>query len=96
VVKQLKTREFKDSGCQILFLAASQSTRTDDVIQFQNAASVLTIAEAPEFAKKGGVIAMTLEDSKIRFSVNVDAATQASLNISSRLLALASAIHSTR
>ena len=96
VVKRLKTREFKDCGCQILFVAAAQSARTDDVIQFQNAASVLTIAEAPEFAKTGGVIAMILEDSKIRFAVNVDAATQASLNISSRLLALASIVQTTR
>jgi hypothetical protein len=96
VVKRLRTRDFKDCSCQILFLAAAQSTRTDDVVQFQNASSVLTVAEAPEFAKRGGIIAMTLEDSKVRFAVNVDAATQASLNISSRLLALASIVHSTR
>jgi hypothetical protein len=95
-VKRLKNRDFKDCSCQILFLAGSQSTRTDDIIQFQNAASVLTVAEAPEFAKRGGVIGMTVEDSKVRFSVNVDAASQASLNVSSRLLALASVVHSTR
>ncbi len=51
--------------------------------------SVLTIAETPGFARRGGVINFTLEDSKVRFEVNVDAAQQVGLNISSRLLSLA-------
>jgi len=37
----------------------------------------------------GGIINLILEDNKVRFEVNVDAAKQADLNISSRLLALA-------
>ena len=96
LVKRLKSQNFRECGCQMLFVAASESARTDEVIQFQNTASVLTIAEMPEFAKRGGVIALTLEDSKVRFMVNVDAAAQASLNISSRLLTLASVVHTAR
>ena len=96
LVKRLKNKEFKDCGCQILFVAATESAKTDEIIQFQNSASVLTIAEAPDFAKRGGVVALTLEDSKVRFIVNVDAAAQASLNISSRLLALATIVHTSR
>ena len=87
----------KDCACRILFVAASESARTDEIIQFQNAASVLTIAEAPDFAKRGGIIALTLgDDSKIRFAINVDAASQASLTISSRLLTLATIVHTAR
>lgn len=96
VVKQLRISDFRNCGCQILFLGAGESARTDDVIQFQNAASVLTIAEGPEFATRGGVIALALEDSRVRFTVNIDAAARASLNISSRLLTLAHIVHSTR
>ena len=95
-VKRLKNREFKDCGCHILFVAASESARADEIIQFQNTASVLTIAEAPDFARRGGIIALVLEDSKVRFIVNVDAATQAALSISSRLLALATIVHTAR
>jgi hypothetical protein len=95
-VKRLKNREFKDCDCEILFVSAAESARTDEIIQFQNTASVLTIAEAPDFAKRGGIIALILEDSKVRFLVNVDAATQAALTISSRLLTLATIVHTSR
>jgi hypothetical protein len=93
-VRRLKNRDFRACGCQILFVAAAETARMDDIVQFQNTASVLTIAEAPDFANRGGVIALVLEDSKVRFIVNVDAAAQASLTISSRLLALAKIVHS--
>jgi len=95
-VKRLKDREFKDCGCQLLFVSAADSVRMDEIIQFQNTASVLTIAEAPDFARRGGIIALLLEDSKVRFIVNVDAAAQASLTISSRLLTLATIVHTSR
>jgi hypothetical protein len=95
-VRRLKSKDFRECGCRMLFVAASESARIDEIIQFQNSASVLTIAEAPDFAKRGGIIALTLEDSKVRFAVNVDAAAQASLTISSRLLTLATIVHTGR
>jgi hypothetical protein len=95
-VKPLRNKELKDCGCQILFVAASETARTDEIIQFQNTASVLTIAEAPDFARRGGIIALILEDSRVRFMVNVDAATKAALTISSRLLALATIVQTAR
>ena len=95
-VKRLKNREFRGCGCQILFVAEAESARTDEIIEFQNTASVLTIAEAPDFARRGGVIALVLENSRVRFIVNVDAAARAALTISSRLLTLATIVHSPR
>jgi hypothetical protein len=96
LVKRLKNRSAKDCGCQILFVAAAESARTDEVIQSQGAAAVLTIAETPDFAKRGGIIALVLQDSKVRFIVNVNAAEQAGLSISSRLLALATVVQTSR
>jgi hypothetical protein len=96
LVKRLKNKEFKDCGCQILFVAAAESARADEIIQLQHTAPVLTIAEAPDFARRGGMIALVLEDSKVRFIVNVDAATQAGLSVSSRLLTLATVVHTAR
>src|SRR5690348_1271802 len=38
VVKRLKSKDpLKDCGCRILFVAASESARTDEIVQFQNA-----------------------------------------------------------
>jgi hypothetical protein len=96
VVKRLKNKEYRDCGCRILFIAETERALTDEIIQFQSGASLLTIAEAPDFAKRGGIIALTVVDSRIRFVVNVEAATQAGLNISSRLLALATIVQTSR
>jgi hypothetical protein len=89
VVKRLKAKDLKDCGCQILFIASQESGRADEIIQMMKNSSVLTIAETGGFAKRGGIINFALHDSKVRFEVNVDAAKQAGLNISSRLLSLA-------
>jgi hypothetical protein len=96
VVKRLKKKEFIQCGCQILFVPSGENPRTDEIVQLQNTASVLTIADAPDFASRGGVIAFIIEDSRVRFVVNVDAASQAGLTISSRLLALAKIVHTDR
>jgi uncharacterized protein DUF4154 len=96
LVKRLKSKHVKDCGCHMLFIAAAESAHADDVIQSQGAAAVLTIAEAPDFATRGGIIALILQDSKVRFIVNVQAAAQAGLSISSRLLALATVVNGSR
>jgi len=89
VVKRLRWSKDFTCSCHILFIASAESLHADEVLQAQKNTSVLTIAETPGFARRGGVINFTLEDSKVRFEVNVDAAHQVGLNISSRLLSLA-------
>jgi hypothetical protein len=88
-VKRLKWKEFKECSCHILFIASPESAHADEIIQALKSTSVLTIAETPGFAKRGGIINFTLQDNKVRFEANVDAAKQAGLVISSRLLSLA-------
>ncbi len=89
LVKRLKWKDSNDCNCQMLFIASAESSHADEIIQATKGASVLTIAETQGFTKRGGIINFTLEDSKVRFEVNVDAARQVGLNISSRLLSLA-------
>jgi YfiR/HmsC-like len=93
IVRRLKSKEIKDCSCHILFIASSESARADEIIQMFKNSSVLTVAEAPDFARRGGIINFTPEDNKVRFEVNVDAARQSMLTISSRLLSLAKIVH---
>jgi hypothetical protein len=58
--------------------------------------SVLSIGEAKGFATRGGVIGLLVEDQKVRFEINPDAAETAQLKISSKLLALAKLVHGTK
>ncbi|MCU1268778.1 MAG: hypothetical protein JWN74_72 [Acidobacteriaceae bacterium] len=75
--------------CQILYVSSSEMPHVSEAIQALKGAPVLTIGETPGFARSGGIINLILEDNKVRFEVNVQAAKDADLNISSRLLALA-------
>jgi hypothetical protein len=91
VVKRLKwTRELKDlRDCNILFVSSSEKEHMDSVVDAVKWLPVLTIGDVPGFARRGGIMNFTLEDNKIRFEVNVEAAKHADLTISSRLLTLA-------
>ena len=91
VVKRLKwSKDLKDlTDCNILFVSSSEKEHIADVINIVKWLPILTIGETPGFAPRGGIINLTLEDNKVRFEVNIGAAKQANLNISSRLLALA-------
>jgi hypothetical protein len=89
--KDLKgLKDLKD--CKILFISASEKAHIDEIVQSVKGLPILTVGETPGFAERGGVIRFTLEDNRVRFEVNVDAAHQADLNISSRLLTLAKII----
>jgi hypothetical protein len=91
VVKRLKwgadPKDLKE--CKILFVGASERIHIDELVQIVRGLPILTVGETPGFAERGGVIRLVLEDNRVRFEVNVDAAHQAGLTISSRLLTLA-------
>jgi len=73
-------------------VSSSEKAHTDEVLEFVKWLPILTIGETPGFAERGGVIRFTVEDNRVRFEVSVDAAHNANLNISSRLLTLAKII----
>ena len=88
VVKRLRSApDLKE--CHIVFVSSSELAHLAEAIHLVKGMPVLTIGEIPGFAKRGGIINLVLEDNKVLFEVNVEAAKEADLNISSRLLALA-------
>ena len=88
-VSELQRALGPQKECQILYVSSSEMSHLSEAIQMLKGVPVLTIGETPGFAKNGGIINLILEDNKVRFEVNVQAAKEADLNISSRLLALA-------
>ena len=86
-IKGLKPGD-NPSGCHLLFVRSDQRG-VDRLLLGLKGSSVLTVGETKGFAQRGGVINLTREDNKLRFEINVNAAGQTPLRISSRLLALA-------
>lgn len=93
-VTELQRTLGPQKDCQILYVSSSEMPHLGEAIQVLKGVPVLTIGETPGFARDGGIINLVLEDNKVRFEVNVRAAKDADLNISSRLLALARIVQS--
>lgn len=93
-VPELRLSVTSPRECQILYVSSSAIPHLSELIQHVRALPILTIGEIPGFARSGGIINFVLENNRIRFEVNVQAAKDADLNISSRLLALARIVQS--
>lgn len=76
-------------GCQILFLAKRETPRIPTVLAGLRNLPVVTVGETDDFVQQGGMIRFCVENNKLRFEINLDAAERAHVTISSRLLLLA-------
>ncbi len=83
-------------ACQIVFIGASEKKRLRPLLDSLKGAGVLTVGESEGFAQLGGIINFTLEDNRVHFEINVDAADRAGLKISSKLLSLAKIVRDGR
>ena len=80
----------------MLFVSSSEALHLSQIKESLKGKCVLTIGETEGFAQTGGVINFTLEENKVRFEINVDAAERSHLKISSKLLALAKVVKDER
>ena len=77
------------TDCQILFISSSEASRTKQILTSVGKSGVLTVSDSPGFAASGGMIQFVLRDNKVRFEVNLTAAENAGMNLSSQLLKVA-------
>lgn len=73
-------------ACHILFISQSEAKRLERIFMALKNRSVLTVGDADGFARRGGMIRFATQNNKIRFRVNLEAAKNANLTISSKLL----------
>jgi hypothetical protein len=77
-------------SCHILFISPTEKRRIKQTLAALRGNGVLTISEVEEFTRLGGIVNFFITpDNKVAFEINVDAAGQAQLKISSRVLKLA-------
>jgi hypothetical protein len=88
IVKRFRTVEEADN-CHILFINSGTAGGVEQVLQTLKGRSVLTVGDATEFARQGGMVRFFTENKKIRIRINLDATRAADLTISSKLLRLA-------
>jgi hypothetical protein len=95
--RPLAVRRLKDKSeartCQIVFVSSSESAHLADIVETLRGENVLLVGETNGFATAGGTIEFTLENDRVRFAINADAANRSGLKFSSKLLALAQIVH---
>jgi hypothetical protein len=79
-------------NCQIVFISRSASDNLPGKLEPLRSAPVLTIAESAGATNQGVMLNMTVTGGKITFSANMNAARQARLIFSSKLLKLATEV----
>jgi hypothetical protein len=88
VVKQLQWNDDVRHS-HILFVASSEAGRIAELSRRVEGRPILIVGETTDLAKRGAVINFRIDDGRVRFDINIEAAKRARLSISSKLLKIA-------
>jgi uncharacterized protein DUF4154 len=73
-------------NCQILFIGASETKRLEEILASLKTRPILTVSNGDDFAGPGGIVRFIVEQSRVRLSIDLEAAQTARLMFSSKLL----------
>lgn len=79
--------------CQIVFISASEADNIAMLADAGRQAGVMTVADLQGAARKGIMLELRVEDQRIAFEFNAEAARAASITLSSKVLRLARAVY---
>lgn len=77
------------AGCDVLFIPESDAHRAETYLRNLGNAPVLTVGDFQSFTKSGGMIALRMQDYRLKFDVNLISAQRAGLQLNSQMLKLA-------
>jgi hypothetical protein len=79
-------------GCHLLFIGGRDASRSRLILNTLSGAVMFVVGESEKFAETGGVAQLIIENERIRFAVNRASIQRARLQISSKLLSLATMV----
>lgn len=92
-VRVKRMHEAQDAhSCDIAYISAAGPERISAELEALRGSGALTVSDAPDFLREGGMIQFVLQGDHVRFSVNLDAAHKAHVILSSDLLRVALAV----
>jgi hypothetical protein len=87
-VRQI-ARDGAHGDCQLIYGADLDRDSAQRLIRTTSNRSVFTVSDTSDFAERGGIANLFVDNGRMRFAVNPGAAVRARLQISSKLLSLA-------
>jgi hypothetical protein len=88
VVREVDSPQDLDA-CQLLFVANQSPRERRVLLDRARTLPILTVGDTTTFIDEGGIVALRIVNGRVRFDINVEAANQAGLRLSSQLLQLA-------
>jgi hypothetical protein len=76
-------------GCHVLFISSSENSRFEAILGKTSTLPVLTVSEREQSSRKSAIVNFILAEKKVRLEIDLDAARQTNLRISSKLLRVA-------
>jgi hypothetical protein len=76
-----------EAGCDVLFIPDGAAASV--YLKAARGMPTLTVGESDDFLQQGGIIEFVNDGHNVRFAISMDAADEAKLQVSSRLLRLA-------
>jgi hypothetical protein len=80
-------------SCHLLYVSGITPAQLTATVAALRGAPVLTISDADDFVRQGGIAQMFVENGKMRFDLNLEVARRSRLDLSSKLLVLAAHVH---
>lgn len=84
-----RIRRDQQRSCHVVYVSANAVWTS---IPETPVAAVLTVGEGDQFIHEGGMIAFVVDNRRVRFDINLKAASTAGLKLSSKLLQVARAV----
>jgi len=79
----------RNPSCHILYVGGSGEQSRAQIIETVRGSNVLTVSDGRGSGSDSGIINFVIADNRVRFDIDVEAAAQNGLVISSKLLSLA-------
>jgi hypothetical protein len=76
-------------SCHVLFISQSEANRLEQIIASLKGRNILTVSDANDFGRRGGMVGLVTEKTKIRMRIKLEAVKAANLTISSKMLRVA-------
>ena len=92
-VEHVRSAQEAMQRCRLLFIGDSESDNLPALAQAGRDAAVLTIADLPGAARRGGMLELQVQERRISFEFNGAAARAANIALSSKVLRLAKAVY---
>ena len=79
-------------SCHILFININKRDDLREALEALASKSILTVSDAPNFSRNGGIVTFLTEENKTKIRINLRAARNGNLVISSKLLRISEII----